>query len=192
MPWHDFLSLMLVNMSAALFVVAGWLICGVNNPNGRGWAPAFAAAGAIALVGGAVLTFTWPFTSKGIVFANFAFGEPSMLLGIALLAAAISIGKQWPVWPVAIYAFVAGLVGIVVGLRIINLGITASPMLSGVGMIGTGLVGLLSLPALACVAGCRVLRCITAVLAILMGVLWGFTGLMAYWMHVMLSAKLGM
>jgi putative membrane protein len=42
----------------------------------------------------------------------------------------------------AIYVFFAGIAAVVIGIRIMNLGLTKQPFLSGVGFILTGLAGI--------------------------------------------------
>jgi uncharacterized membrane protein len=49
---------------------------------------------------------------------------------------------------VTIYAFFAGVAAILVGLRIINLGLTTQSILSGLGFILSGLGGVCATPAL--------------------------------------------
>ncbi|MCL2701099.1 MAG: DUF981 domain-containing protein [Phycisphaerae bacterium] len=196
MPWNDYITLLLINMAAGMFVLGGWLICAAGAVEGRHWAPAFGAVGAVAGVTGAAMVLTWPVrgameaggTSMNLAFANVAFGEPTVLLGVAFLAAAVAIGKGWPVWPVAIYGAVAGLAGIVIGMRILHAGLTQAPIVSAVGFIATGVTALLTLPALACAS--TALRRLTGILAILTGLFWGFSAVMAYWIHVTAAAKL--
>jgi hypothetical protein len=48
----------------------------------------------------------------------------------------------------AIYVFFAGIAAVVIGIRIMNLGLTKQPFLSGVGFILTGLAGICAAPTL--------------------------------------------
>ncbi|WP_322746065.1 DUF981 family protein [Nostoc sp. LEGE 06077] len=65
-----------------------------------------------------------------------------------LLAAAIALALDWQLWTITIYAFFAGLVAVVVGIRIINLNINRTSVLSSIGFILTGLGGICAAPAL--------------------------------------------
>ena len=80
----DFVTLLLVNMSAGLFILALFILRGMTAGDQRPWAAGFAASGVIALVGGLVMAFTWPLPGS----YNAAFGELSALFGMTYLAAA--------------------------------------------------------------------------------------------------------
>lgn len=187
MPMNDYLTLLLINMSAGLFVLAAFFYWGLASPNVRMWAPGLAMPGAIALIAGLHMVFAWPFHGPAS-FANVAFGEMSVLLGIIFLGAALSVAFAWPLNAVAIYAAVAALAAIVVGARIMNAGLTASPPMTGAGFLLTGIVGLLALP----VVGnpTRTMRLYLALLTSLAAALWTFVALTGYWAHVAAAAQL--
>jgi len=198
MPWNDYIPLLLMNMAAGLMILGGWLFSLPGRGDRRHWAPPFGAVGLVATVTGGCMTLTWPVrglmeaggTTMSMVFANIAFGEPTFLLGVAFLAAAVAIGKGWPVWPVAVYGAMAGLVGIVLGARIWQAGLTQAPIPSALGFLATGLTAVLTLPSLT--FAWPILRRLTAGLAVLTGLYWTFLALMSYWMHVTAATKLGM
>jgi putative membrane protein len=119
---------------------------------------------------------------KNAAFANICFGEPSVLFGAILLAAALSVARRWPMHGVALLGLVGGLVLIVIGVRIYNAGLTQAPAVTCAGFILTGLLGILALPTVA--SPTKVLRTFTAVLTLLAAVIWGGMGLFAYWAHV--------
>ena len=56
----DYVTLLLANMVAGLLVLESFLIWGLDRPNQRSWAPAFATAGVVATICGLVMTFTEP------------------------------------------------------------------------------------------------------------------------------------
>ena len=62
------------------------------------WAVAFAALGAILVVTGLHMSLTWPLSGP-TAFDNIAFGEPSLAMGVMLLAGAWLLGSRrfWPV-----------------------------------------------------------------------------------------------
>jgi len=59
----------------------------------RGWALAFAVPGSILVLTGAHMTLTWPF-AKYFPFDNIIFGEPSLALGVLLVAAAFFLWSE--------------------------------------------------------------------------------------------------
>jgi putative membrane protein len=181
----DYLTLLLVNMTAGLFVLAYYVYRGIGAEDTKRWVPGFAMTGFIAVVAGLRMTFTWPLSGS----YNVAFGEMSVLFGMLFLGAALALWKGWEMRTVSIYAFFAGLAAGVVGARVISLGMTKSPVVSGIGFILTGLGGLFAW--LCCLAEPilslrtnRTLRVIGALVLIAAAVIWAFTGYGAYWDHL--------
>ncbi|MFA5424072.1 MAG: DUF981 domain-containing protein [Phycisphaerae bacterium] len=175
----DYVTLMLINMTAGLVVLAFFVCCGVHKLETRAWSPAFAIVGLNAAICGFVMTFTWPLPYP----YNIAFGEMSVLFGLLYLAAALAIAKGWHLMPVGIYAFIAGAAAILVGVRIIDLGLTSKPVLSGIGFILTGSVGVLT-PLLLYLKNVKAVRLLGALLPLAAAVIWAMTGFFAYWMHL--------
>jgi putative membrane protein len=174
----DYITLMLINMVAGLFLLAYYLYEGIDNPRQKQWIPGFGIVGAIALTTGLHMIFTWPVISS----FNIAFGETTVLFGALFMATAIALSQGWELLTVAIYAFFVGLVAIVVGSRIISLGLTKQPLISGIGFILTGLGGIFAAPTLYWKN--RTLRLIGVAVLILAGLIWGFIGYNAYWIHL--------
>ncbi|GBE92674.1 hypothetical protein NCWK1_2432 [Nostoc cycadae WK-1] len=117
-----------------------------------------------------------------MVASIIAFGETTVLFGTLFIAAAIALALNWDLWTVAIYAFFAGLVAVVVGIRIINLNITKTPVLTGIGFLLTGLGGIFAAPALYWKTN-RTLRLTGTVVLIVAALIWAFIGYLAYWSH---------
>ncbi len=175
----DYVTLMLINMAAGLFVLAAFIWKDIDKENNQFWAPAFALPGMIAAICGFAMTFTWPLPKP----YNVAFGETTILLGLLFLAAAWSLANGWELLPLGIYAFFAGLTGVLVGIRIINLGLTASPLVSGVGFILTGSGGVFA-GAVLLNRHRKWLRIVGAVVLIAAALIWARTGCLAYWAHL--------
>ena len=114
---------------------------------------------------------------------NIAFGEGSVLLGMLFLGGSWAIAKQWSLGPIAIYAFLAGLVAILLGVAFIQLELSKSPLLAGVGFICTGLGGVLLGPTL-WVKRLRFLRWPMGVLLLAAAAIWTLTAFGAYWAHM--------
>lgn len=174
----DYITLMLVNMVAGLFLLAYYVYQGIDDTDQR-WIPGFGMTGGIALATGLHMIWTWPINGS----FNIAFGETTVLFGILFIGAALSLAQGWELLTVAIYAFFAGLVAIVVGLRLINLGLTQQPLLAGIGFILTGLGGVFAAPTLYLKTN-RTWRLIGAIVLVVAALIWALIGYMAYWNHL--------
>jgi putative membrane protein len=74
----DYVSLMLINLAAGLALLGAYVYFGLGKSNQRRWIPGFSVVGAIALVTGLHMTFTWSIPGS----FNIAFGETTVLFGI--------------------------------------------------------------------------------------------------------------
>jgi putative membrane protein len=181
----DYLTLMLINMTAGLLLLAYYVYRGIGAEDVKPWVPGFTMTGFIALTTGLYMSFTWPLPGSH----NIAFGEMSVMFGTLFLGAALALWKGWKMSTVSIYAVFAGLAAIVIGARVINLGMTRSPVISGIGFILTGLGGFfawlccLAEPVLSLRTN-RTLRAVGALVLIVAAVIWAFTGYAAYWEHL--------
>jgi len=193
----DYLTLMLVNMAAGLLVLAWFFLRVFGGPNEKSWASAFAMTGLVALVGGFYMTLTWPITQffdghgeYNMRWANAAYGETSVLLGILFLGAALSVSRGWSLLPVTIYAFLAGAVAVYLGVCIYLLNLSKEPPLTAVGFVLTGLAGPLSL-AIVLAPARKLLRWLTAACLVGACAIWLLTACLGYWGHLgMLSRVL--
>jgi putative membrane protein len=175
----DFLPLLLVNMAGGLLALACYSAGPFNKPQANHWAPAFAAPGLIATIGGFFLIFNYPLPGP----YNVAFGETSVALGVLFLGAAWSISRGWPLMPLGIYAIFPAIIAVVTGIRIMHLGLTQSPVLAGSGFILTGASGLLLAPA-TWWSFLRPLRWPAVLLLLVATVLWMVVGVLGYWQHL--------
>jgi putative membrane protein len=180
----DYLTLMLVNMAAGLFLLGCFVWRDLDSPENAGqWAPAFAICGLVAAIGGFAITFTWPLPKP----YSSAFGEMSVLLGVLFLGLALALAKGWELLPLAIYAFFAGAAAMVLGVRILDLGLTAKPPLSAAGFILCGLCGIFS-PLVVWQSDKTGLRVIGSLVLFAASAIWALTGFLAYWMHMLVPA----
>jgi putative membrane protein len=175
----NYITLMLVNMVAGLSLLAFYVYQGLGETNQKRWVPGFGMVGAIALATGLHTIWTWPLIGS----FNIAYGEMSVLFGILFVGASIAIAQGWDLLTVAIYGFFAGVAAVVVGARILNLGLTRQPVLSAIGFILTGLGGILAAPTLYLQAN-RQWRLIGAIVLVVAALIWAFTGYMTYWGHI--------
>ena len=175
----NYITLMLVNMVAGLFLLATFVYQGLDSKSQKRWIPGFGITGALALTTGLHMVWNWPIRGS----YNIAFGEMSVLFGVLFIATSVALAQGWELLTVAIYAFFAGAAAIVVGWRIINLGMTKHPLLSGIGFILTGLGGICAAPTLYWHDN-RALRMVGAAVLIVAALIWAFTGYLAYWGHL--------
>ena len=175
----DYVTLLLFNMISALVVLAFFLWSGLARPGREHWAPVFGICGLVATVAGFAITFTWPIPAP----YSEVYGEMSVLLGALFLGAAWTLVRGGSLLPLGIYAFFAGAAGVVAGIRIIQLSLTQTPILAGIGFILTGLGGV--------GAGItlwrpdrRKLRTIGGVLMLVAAGIWIAVGYTGYWHHM--------
>lgn len=175
----DYVTLMLINLAAGLTLLAGYVYFGLGSSNQRRWIPGFGVAGAIALVTGLHMTFTWPIPGS----FNIAFGETSVLFGILFVATSLTLALGWELFSLGIYGFFAGLVSLLIGFRIINLELIPISLLAGIGFILVGLGGILSAPTLS-LKEHRFLRTMGAIVLIAAALIFAYIGLISYWVHL--------
>jgi len=175
----DFVVLMLLNMTAGLLILAAYLYKGLDDPDQGKWAPAFAMPGAVASLCGLRMAWTWPLPGS----YNTAFGEMSVLFGVLFLGAALAQAKGWSLLPVALYAPVAGFAAVITGVRFIDLGLTAQPVMSGIGFILTGLGGVFAAPTVYWRRN-RLLRMPGIAVMLAAAGIWALTGYLGAWGHL--------
>jgi putative membrane protein len=175
----DFLPLMLVNMSAGLFLLACYGFGDFDRSNRPQWAPAFIIVGLVATICGFYLIFKFPLIGP----YNIAFGETSILLGMLFLAGAWTVSKGWSLSPLAVYALFAGAAAILMGAAFIAMQLSKAPLLTGIGFILTGSAGVLMGPIL-WVSAFRPLRWIAGIALIIASGIWALVAGGAYWNHL--------
>jgi putative membrane protein len=175
----DYITLLLINMVAALVVLALFLWWGLGREDVRHWAPGFGIAGLVATVAGFAMALTWPVPAP----YSMAFGEMSVLLGVLFLGAAWALARGWNLLPLGIYAFFSGLAAVVIGVRMIHLSLTAVPLMSGAGFILTGLGGI-GAGIVLWKPRAKVLRLVGGLVMLAAASVWTLTAYMAYWNHM--------
>ncbi len=70
----DYITLMLINLAAGLSLLSAYVYRGLDEPVQKRWVPGFGVVGAIALVTGLHMVFTWAVPGS----YNIAFGETSV------------------------------------------------------------------------------------------------------------------
>ncbi|MFW6065360.1 MAG: DUF981 family protein [Planctomycetota bacterium] len=179
---NDYITLLLVNMAAGLFIFAHYVLLGMGRVNQKGYVPAFAAVGLVAFCAGLYMTLTWPI-SEPYSWANMAFGELSVLFGTTFLAGALTVAYSRYLLPVSLYAMFGGIAAIVLGAFIATEGLTNQPMLASTGFIFTAAAGAL-LPVVALCGRGVFVRVTESVVAAVAGVIWLIVGYGAFWQHM--------
>ncbi|OFX14084.1 MAG: hypothetical protein A2Z18_03480 [Armatimonadetes bacterium RBG_16_58_9] len=172
---------MLINMVSGLVILAIYVYRGLDDPDQKRWAPAFAVPGIIALVSGFHMIWTWPLPGS----YNSAYGEMTIFFGFLLAGAAVALAKGWNLVPLALVGIFPGLAAILIGVRLIDLEMTNAPLLSGIGFILTGSCGVFAAPVVYCREN-RALRCAGVIVLVVSALIWALTGYMGYWMHMQL------
>ncbi len=181
----DYVTLLLINMTAGLVVLSWYIYKGIDEPTTAGWSSAFGIVGLIAFVCGLHMTLTWPLDVEIIKTSfNIPFGEMSIFFGVLFLGAALSISKNWDLFPLSIYAFFAGLAAVILGARIFDLGLTKRPDMSAAGFILAGIGGIMSGIYLK-FRSSKVLRIAGSLALAAAAAIWALTGYMAYWSHML-------
>ncbi|MCX6037920.1 MAG: DUF981 domain-containing protein [Chloroflexi bacterium] len=175
----DFLTLIMINLVAGTALLDYYLYKGFESKDQRPFAAGFGAVGLLGVILGLTMTFTWPLPGS----YNVAFGEPTTLFGIVFLFAAVALSQGWDLLPVAIYAFFAGVDAVLVGIRIITLGLTKEPLFSGIGFMMAGLGGVLAAPAYSLLKN-RVFRLVAAIALLVTALIWAFTFYNSLWGHL--------
>jgi putative membrane protein len=175
----DYLAVMLVGLASGFVILAHYLYRNPEAGERQAWAAGFFAAGLLGLLTSVPMIVLWPLPGA----YNIAFGEPALYLSVAFIGAGITLAVRWDPLIPAIYGFFGGLLAVVVGIRIANLGMTSEPALTAIGYISAGLGGMLTLPAI----NWRNARAIAIAAAVLLGVaaaVFLFIGYMGYWGHL--------
>jgi putative membrane protein len=175
----DYITLMLMNLVAGLVLLATYVYFCLDESNQKRWVPGFGMVGAIALVTGLHMTFTWPVIGS----FNIAYGETSVLFGILFIGTSLALAMSWDLLTLSIYGFFAGLVSLLIGVRFINLGLTPTPLRVGIAFILVGLGGVFSAPTLYFKKN-RLLRTIGAIVLLVAALIFTHIGLDAYWAHL--------
>jgi len=173
----DFLTIMLLNLVAGFTMLAIFIFKYMDNP--KVMIPGFLITGLTGSITGGYMIFTWPLPGN----ANIAFGEPSFLFGIIFLVAAIAIAKDWDLVTVTIYAFFAGIAAVIIGIGILTMGMTKSPIISALGFITAGLAGIGAFP-LYLLRKNKVIRILAALAMLGIAGLWGITTAGSYYGHL--------
>jgi uncharacterized membrane protein len=97
-PTYNTIMAVSAGLGLVLLVAIGYQFDRGRSVYRPAWAVTFAALGAILAVTGLHMSLTWPLSGP-TAFDNIAFGEPSLAMGVMLLAGAWLLGSRrfWPI-----------------------------------------------------------------------------------------------
>lgn len=176
----DYLTMIMINLVAGSVLLAYYIWRGLDDGDQRPYAAAFFGVGLLALIAGLNLSFNWPLPGS----YNVGYGDTTTLFGIVFLSTGLALWNGWNLLPVAIYAFFAGIDAVIVGARILNLGLTKEPVISGVGFILAGLGGVAAAPFFMWFRDNRTVRLLAAAVMVITAAIWAVTFYGALWGHM--------
>lgn len=180
----DYLAVMLVTVGIGLALLAFYLYFAPDESRRQTWGGGFLVVGLVLFLLALHIDLYWILPGS----YNIAFGEPALLFGaIYGIAGILLLMKQDLLGP-AVVGFFAGIVPVVVGIRLMNMGMTNNPTLSGLGYIFAGLGGMLSLPAIG-YRNQRGLVYIAVLVLLVAAVIFAYMGYGAFWSHLAAFAK---
>lgn len=174
----DWLTLLLVNMMVALVLHSLFMGFWIDK-DPKKIIPGFLLTGAIALIAGFRMAFTWPLPGA----YNIIYGELSVLFGAFLFMAGLSVHFGWNLLTIGIYSLFGGAVAILMGVRIWVSGMTSEPFVAGLGFVVTGATAVITLPGLA-LPKMKWIRWLVALGALGSAIIWILVGFPAYWAHI--------
>jgi putative membrane protein len=181
----DYLTVVMINLVAGSVLLAYYLWKGIDEKDQRPYAAAFLATGLLSLIAGLQLSFTWPLPGS----FNVGYGDATTLFGVVFLAAGIALSQGWSLLPVSIYAFFAGIDAVVVGIRILSLGLGQEPVVAAAGFVLAGLGGLGAFPFFQWFRKNQVVRWIAILLLLATAAIWAVTFYSALWAHMASFSK---
>jgi putative membrane protein len=181
----DFLTIVMINLVAGTVLLAYYLWKGIDEQDQRPYAAAFFVTGGLSLITGLRLAFTWPLPGS----FNVGYGDATTLFGIVFLGTSIALSQGWDLLPVALYGFFAGMDAIIVGARILSLGLGQEPLVAAVGFILAGLAGVCSFPFLRWFKDNKTIRWISIAVLLVTAAIWAVTFYAALWAHLASFAK---
>jgi putative membrane protein len=180
----DYLAVMLVTVGIGLALLAFYLYFAPDESKRQTWGGGFLTVGLVLFFLALNIDLHWILPSS----YNIAFGEPALLFAAIYGVTGILLLLKQDILGPSIVGFFAGIVPIVVGLRMMNMGMTSEPGLSGTGYILAGLGGMLNLPAIG-YKNQRAVAILAAIVLIVGAVIFAYMGYGAFWSHLAAFAK---
>jgi putative membrane protein len=181
----DYLTLIMINVVAGLFILAWFLWKGLDAEDKKPWAAAFFGVGLISFITGLHISFNWPLPGS----FNIVFGDTTTLFGLTYLVTAIALWKGWDLFPASLVGLFSGIPALIYGLRIMNMNLTQSPIISGLGFILAGLSAVLSAPFLLWFKNNKTVRVLGILFVLAASAIWFVEFAGASWAHIETFAK---
>lgn len=200
MPTYNTVMALAAGAGLLLVVGLGYRLRSTKQVPVAGYALAYGVLGVILTLTGLHMTLTWPLAAGGFPYDNVIFGEPSLIFGVLLLAAAFYLWKRGETLyapegrsdvvagvagPVSVFVFAAGLAAFAIAAAGIRYGLFAAPpqepisgTFAGHPMIEATFISLLyALVGLGAVLFPFALRRRAAAVQAVAGVAWGLAGI---------------
>jgi len=113
------LTFIVIDMLAGTVFLVYYVLKGMDENDQRPYIVTFGVLGLLGVIMGVQLTFTESLPTS----FNVVYGEVSGLFGIVFLGTSLAISQGWDLLLVAIYVFFAGVDAMIVGLRLLSLGL---------------------------------------------------------------------
>ncbi len=172
----DYVTIQLISAASGLLFAAIYAIKFEAPLKSRiSWIYAFWMVGAIMLITGLEMIFTWPLPGA----YNIIFGEPSVWFGMLLIVLGLAIRSDSDLLPVTLLFMIGGLINLVISGDILIYNMTQSPLLAFIGFLTSGIGAFLVPFGLKS----KSVRWIIAILLIIAAVVFAVTGFGAYYQH---------
>lgn len=167
---------MLANLACGCLQAAWFIYSNPGKEEQGKFIAGFGITGLVALITGFFMIFKWMLPGS----YNIAFGEPTVLFGAVFAGTAVSIGKGWDLGGMKVYAVISGFVAVVVGIGIIEQGLTLMPAASGTAFIFTGAGAIFA----AFAGKHHIVRMLASLLLFAVSLFWIYMTAIAYMGHL--------
>ena len=181
----DYLTLIMINMVAGTVLLAYYIFKGIDELDQRPYAAAFGVVGLLGVIMGLQLSFTWPLPGS----FNVGYGDTTTLFGVVFLGTALALSQGWDLLPMAIYAFFAGMDAVIVGIRILSLGLGQEPLVAAVGFVLSGLGGIFAAPFFMYFKNNKMVRYAAIAILLVAAAIWAVTFYNSLWAHMLSFGK---
>ncbi len=175
----NYITLMLVNLAAGLFQAGYFIHLQPQTEKKKSFVAGFFITGLIAVITGSMITFAWPIPGN----YNIAFGEPYILFGLVFLGTALCLLNEWGMHSMNVFTFISGVIAIVIGARILNLGMTLFPPIAATGYFTAG-GGAIFASLFNCRESNKTIKQLSVFLLLTSALIWMFVACMGYWGHL--------
>lgn len=174
----DFLTMILLNSGIGFILLAFFLLYGWEKREAAKWMPGFLLTGSLNTLSGLMIVFTWPLPKS----YNILYGELSVFSGILFLGLAFSLYWNWDFMTLGVYSFFTGILSFLMGIKILQAGITSNPQFSSGLFFTAGISGILLFPLT--LFNQKFIRLFSACFILISAFLFFVKAYGSYWNHI--------